>query len=188
MTHGFTTEAYPAGAHICYLYHDDEERRRVDSTFVTRGLAAGETIAYLADPSKERLGGILPKLGMPPLSKAERNRLVVESAPSICVRHNRFVPAKLLTRLRDQYEIGRTRGNKGARLIGEMSWAARGVRGSNQLVEYESQLDSFLATHPMTVLCQYDMRIFDSATIFGTLRLPAHPLLIVRGQVIQNPY
>jgi MEDS: MEthanogen/methylotroph, DcmR Sensory domain len=127
MTHGFTSDAYPAGAHICYLYHDDEERRRVDSAFVTRGLAAGQTVAYLADPSKERLGDILPKLGLP-LSKAQRNRLVVESAPSICFRHNRFVPAKLLARLRDQYEIGRSRGNNGARLIGEMSWAARGVR------------------------------------------------------------
>ena len=26
---GFTDERYPEGTHICYLYSDDEERRRI---------------------------------------------------------------------------------------------------------------------------------------------------------------
>ena len=34
--------------------------------------------------------------------------------------------------------------------------------------------------------CQYDARRFDGATLFDVLNV--HPMMIIRGQVVRNPY
>jgi DNA-binding CsgD family transcriptional regulator len=53
-------------------------------------------------------------------------------------------------------------------------------------VEYESALNIFIRDKPMTLLCQYDTGTFDGATLFKIFDV--HPIMIVRGQVMHNPY
>lgn len=43
-----------------------------------------------------------------------------------------------------------------------------------------------LETHPVTAICQYDANRFDGDTILQCLEV--HPYMIVRGQVVQNPF
>jgi hypothetical protein len=40
--------------------------------------------------------------------------------------------------------------------------------------------------YPINVVCQYDARAFDGATILDILKV--HPLMIVRGNIIRNPF
>jgi hypothetical protein len=77
-------------------------------------------------------------------------------------------------------------GHAGGRVSGEMSWALRGIPGSDRLMEYEALVNGVLATHPVTAICQYDARRFDGQLIFDVLKV--HPMMIVNGQVVRNPY
>jgi hypothetical protein len=183
---GSVSDPCAVGAHICYIYHDDEERRGLISSFVRSGLSAGEAVAYFAGVAEARLTEWLEELGILPVGEAERNRLAVTPALSTCCPGNSFVPETLLARLREVQRRGCADGMHGARVWGEMSWALRGIPGSERLVEFESRINSLLAIHPMTVFCEYDIRRFDGATAFDILGV--HPMMVACGQVIRNPY
>lgn len=76
-------------------------------------------------------------------------------------------------------------GYGGACASGEMSWALRGVPGSERLTEYEALINTIVREYPTTAVCQYDARRFDGATLFDVLAV--HPMMIIRGQVVRNP-
>ena len=67
-----------------------------------------------------------------------------------------------------------------------MSWALRGIPGSEGLIEYEALINTISQTQPVTPICQYDARRFDGATLLNVLRV--HPLMIVQGRIVHNPY
>jgi hypothetical protein len=46
---GFTDERFPAGTHMCLVYDDDDERRRLIGRFIDAGLRDEERVAYFAD-------------------------------------------------------------------------------------------------------------------------------------------
>jgi DcmR-like sensory protein len=179
-------DAYPGGAHICYLYHDDEERRTLIPEFIRGGLAAGEMVAYFADVVEPGMPEELEELGLLPIDEARQHHLVPRSAVSTYCPRNRFVPKASLAMLRGYYERGCAEGLSGTRICGEMGWALRGIPGSEQLLDYESRINGLIAASPMTVLCAYDMRRFDGATAFAVLGM--HPMLLVHGQIASNPY
>ena len=61
-----------------------------------------------------------------------------------------------------------------------------GTPGSDRLMEYEALVNNVLKTHPITAVCQYDANRFSGATIVDVLKV--HPMMIVRGQIVRNPY
>ena len=98
----------------------------------------------------------------------------------------RFVPENMLNTVREFYEQAKKTGYSNARVSGEMSWALRGVPGSERLMEYETLVNEVLVTHPVTAICQYDANRFNGATILDVLKV--HPMMIVHGQIVRNPY
>jgi hypothetical protein len=181
---GFTPDQYPEGTHICYLYDDDDERKRFMSAYVSSGLEGLETVTYIADVAPDRLQSAMVELGIA-RSSPERNHFTAASAIDTYCPDGHFVPAKMLHRLRDMY-ASQPAGYAGARVTGEMTWALRGIPGSDRLIEYEGRINDLLKAYPTTVLCQYDMRKFDGATIFDLLAV--HPIMVVHGQIMRNPF
>jgi hypothetical protein len=43
-----------------------------------------------------------------------------------------------------------------------------------------------LAECEVTAICQYDASAWDGATLLHVLRV--HPMMVVRGQVVENPF
>ena len=41
---GFDNEAYPAGTHMCLIYNDEAERRKIITKFLEGGLKTGEKV------------------------------------------------------------------------------------------------------------------------------------------------
>jgi hypothetical protein len=66
-----------------------------------------------------------------------------------------------------------------------MDWALKGFAGTERLIEFEAAVNTIVGECPITGLCQYDARLFDGETLFEVLR--AHPMMVVRGQVVRNP-
>jgi hypothetical protein len=182
---GFTPELYPEGTHICYLYSDDEERRYFLRAFIKSGMAERELVDYLADvPTPEQLEQVAADLAIE-LPDSGHHVTFTMAHGAYCPE-GKFVPGTMLKRIERMDSRRQACGCVGARLTGEMSWALRGIPGSDRLVEYEEGINTLVKDVPVTVLCQYDTRRFDGATIFEILDV--HPIMIIRGQIMRNPF
>ncbi len=184
---GFTDEKFPVGTHMCLVYDNEQERQRVIAKFLEAGLLEREKVAYFADTtSPGHLNDWLSSMGIeiPPDGKADQ--LSVSVAQETYCPHGEFVPDEMLDTLRAFHGQVAAEGFPCGRVSGEMSWALRGIPGSDRLMEYEARVNDVLVTHPITAICQYDARKFDGTMILDVLRV--HPMMIVEGRVVQNPY
>lgn len=183
---GFTPERFSEGCHMCYIYNDEEERREVMARYIESGVADGDYVFYLVDSmAKDDMQAHLQEMGihLPPDSS---ERFSVMQAETTYCPDRFFSPDAMLDTLKSLYEQSLAAGFAGCRGMGEMAWALRGIPGSERLVEYESRINIVVRTHPLTAICQYDASRFDGATIFNILSV--HPMMVVRGQVVKNPY
>jgi hypothetical protein len=181
---GFTPELYPEGTHICYLYSDEEERKRFMSMYVSSGIDEREAVTYFADTGCEMLDHAIEGLGIAPPSR-QQHQLTVATAMETYCPGGRFEPEKMLNHIRDMY-ASVPADCAGARWGSEMTWALRDIPGVERLIEYEARINEVLKTHPMTTLCQYDTRKFSGGTIYELLNV--HPIMIVHGQIMRNPF
>ncbi len=184
---GFTEEAFAAGTHMCYIYADDDERSEIVPRFVESGLHQGEVVSYFADlPRAEDLPAHLSRLGIRISPESSAGRFEAELAHRAYCPDGTFVPQRMLDRVRELYLESVRTGYSGARISGEMTWALKGLPGSDRIIEYESGLNGVVRECPATLVCQYDARHFSGATLYDVLCV--HPYMIVRGQIVRNPY
>jgi hypothetical protein len=93
----------------------------------------------------------------------------------------------VLDQTRRFFEGSLAEGFTGGRATGELvCQRGGGLPPSESLLAYEAKLTQVLALYPSTVVCQYDVRQFDGATMMDILSV--HPYTIVRGQLVVNPY
>lgn len=184
---GFTEEAFPAGTHMCYIYTDDHEHKEIVSKFVESALSEQESVSYFADVlSAEDLPAHLARLDIRVHPERTGSRFEGDLAHRVYCPDGTFIPHRMLDQVRELYLESVRAGFSGARATGEMTWALRGFPGSERLIEYESGLNAVVRECPVTLACQYDARRFSGATLYDVLNV--HPYMIVRGQIVRNPY
>lgn len=168
---GFVEEEFPRGTHLCMIFNDERERQKSIFKFLAAGLTANEKVDYLVDTKtpQEFMDAFLENIDED-LKKSERLRNL-----NLWVAENIYCP-----------HGNREKGFSNARASGEMTWALKGIPGSDRLMEYEALINELVVTHPITAVCQYDTNCFDGKTIFDVLRV--HPMVISHGQIIQNPF
>jgi len=72
-------------------------------------------------------------------------------------------------------------------VTGDTSWIRKGMPGIERWVEYEAMINNLVEELPVHgVICQYDTNKIDGAMLFDVLNV--HPMMIVAGQVVHNPY
>lgn len=181
---GFTKETFPAGTHMCLIYSKENERRKIIGKFIESGIIGKERVSYFADVMKpEEVREWLLNMG---IELPDENRFSILVAENTYCPNGVFLPDKMLNTLRQFYEQAREEGYPNARVSGEMSWALKGIPGSERLMEYEALVNDVLVTHPVTAICQYDANKFNGATILDVLKV--HPMMVVHGQIVRNPY
>lgn len=178
---------FPEGTHMCLIYSDEAERRDAIGRYLALGWRDGDRVTYFADTTpREEIESWLDMVSKTEVEAAMRGNLEVLPAESVYCPTGRFDPEAMLQRLCDCYRTAVADGRAGARVSGEMTWALRGIPGSHRLIEYEALINRHVEHHPTTAVCQYDARRFDGATLLEVLRV--HPMMIVRGQIVHNPY
>ena len=185
MEHGRPENLFAHAAHIGYLYRDEDECRRVLCTYVREGIAAGALVVCLADVTEDQIATARAKLG-DAVDEAHAHQLTIVPLAHSYHAERHFDPDTILARLHEYAVRADAEALDGARVAGEMRWASRGIVGAEGLIQYERRINEVIASRPMTVLCEYDMRDFDGATCFAALGV--HPMLLVGGRVIPNPY
>ena len=172
---------------MCFIFDDEDERRSVLSKYVQSGLDGNEQVAYFVDTmSPEELKHQLLELGVALPEDDAANQCRLLSAAKTYCPDGTFQVERMLATLEQAYEQCCVEGYDGLRVTGEMNWALHGLPGSEHLIEYESRVNQVLRKVPVTAICQYDARLFDGETLYRLLQV--HPMMIVRGVVVQNPY
>ena len=184
---GFTNDKTPAGTHICQIFSDNDERSEALLKFLVSGLAAGERAACFSEKVTEQtIRGFFAEKGLSYEQLSGNGAFSLSGTRDVYFEGNRFDPDRMLAILTQYYQEALAMGFNGARVIGEMSPEVQLLPGGERLLEYESKVSLLLKTHPVTSVCQYDARAFDGATIMDILKV--HPLMVVRGSVVRNPF
>jgi len=183
---GSIADLHP-GDHLCIIYHTDEEHRAILTEYLQRGLDAGERVVYIVDArTAEVIRGYLRDAGVDVAAVEERKQLVFLTPDDAYMRQGTFDPEGMIKLLREETERALDDGFADLRVTGEMSWALRGLPGSERLIEYETLLNTFFPGSKATGLCQYDARRFSPDILLDVLR--THPIAVVGTKVYDNIY
>jgi hypothetical protein len=184
---GFTPDPFPEGTHICHLYNDDDLLRRFLHAYITSGITEGELVEHLPDvTTSEDLERVVAELGIRQFVEQGPGKLVMQPVLEWCCRDGQFDPDRHLEHIGGVYRRSQACGYAGARIAAEMTWALRGMPGSERLVEFEARLNNLVKDVPITIHCYYDTRKFDGKTLFEVLNV--HPIIVLQGQVMRNPF
>ena len=97
-----------------------------------------------------------------------------------------FDPAGMISLLEAETEAAVAEGYSALRVTGEMSWALRGLPGSERLIEYETLLNDFFPGSRCLAICQYDARRFTPEVLLQVLL--THPIAVVGTAIYDNFY
>src|SRR5512143_1378978 len=166
------------GDHLCYLYATEAEHQTVLSLFILQGLMRGEKVLYILDyHTADEIFAYL-RDRMPSLDDyVARGQLQFLSTAETYLQDDHFTPEHTLDLLRQATLQAQSEGYPALRVTGEMSWALRGLPGSDQLIEYEAKLNHFFQHTPCIAICQYEQRRFNEALLLDVLE--THPLAII---------
>lgn len=180
----FTGELYPERHHMCMIYDNEAQRRKIVSEYLAAGFERGETVRYVTDTTTpEEVRSWLLESGV---ELPEDKSFSIFKAESFYCPSGQFNPQELINGMLSRFELLQKAGYSGVRSCGEMSWVLRNILGSDSLLEYEVLLNTVTGTFPHLGMCLYDARLFDGATLFKILQV--HPYMIAQGQIIRNPY
>lgn len=184
---GFDPEPWPAGTHMCMIFDDDEERREIIAKYLQSGFEGDEMVRYFVDTQSpdELKKSLRDDGGISPDRLDGRQCAILDAGATYCP-DGTFEIDRMLGVVAERYHQSIQEGYVGARGTAEMTWSTRGRPGSENLVEYEARGNILVREAPTTLVCQYDARVFDGATLYGILCV--HPAMIVHGQVLRNPY
>lgn len=182
---GIDDQRFPEGLHICHVFNDDAERARTLARYFATGIREKERALCLVDSmTPEEVRTHLAALGIDLLEVGAQFG-IAPAEPTYCLGGS-FVPDVCLGAFGQFVEQSKKDGYAGARIMGDMSWALRRGTSTDELLAYEAKVKDYVERFPVTAVCEYDARKFDGATILDILTM--HPAMIVRGQVVMNPF
>jgi len=180
-----TLEDLQPGDHICLLYDSEEEHRAVLAPFLRGGIEQKQKVIYIADAHEPKtIAGYLCEDGVDAEPLLDSGQLQVCTASQVYTRDGTFDPKAMTDLVRAETDRALSEGYTGLRITGEMTWALRGIPGSQGLIEYEAGLNDVLTGSQCLGLCQFHRQRFDPALLMDVLC--THPLTITGTQLHNN--
>lgn len=180
-----TTADLQPGDHACGLWETKEERHAALQPFLRQGLEQGEKVLYLVDAPIAELGlGYLQDSGLDAAPYLARGQLTIRTCRDTYMQEGVFDPDRMIALLRAETGRALDEGYSALRVAGEMTWALRGLSGSERLIEYEVKLNGFFLGGNCLAVCQYERRAFTAALLLDALR--THPIIVVDTEIYHN--
>ncbi len=175
------------GGHLCLVFDTLAEQSAALAAFLKAGNAAGERCLYIGSSGGAHgLERALEAEGFPLGREIERGGLVLLTDRKRWLPAGRFDPWELMDLLRQTEQQALDDGFTGLRATWDMEWILDGAPGSERLIEYEAQLNRFLAGSRTSVLCRYSRPHTSTAVIQGVLE--THPVAVLGDQLCPNAY
>lgn len=149
------------GDHVCVFYRNEDSLREVLTPFVADGLRRGER-CFCAQKSHiaRRLVFDLRFLGIDTDDALRRGALEIHTEHEVYLPNNKFEPRIMMNMLMRSLDDALHHGFTAFRTAGELSWAVRGIKHCDQLIDYEKMVDECFPGKPAIGLCQYDVNAF----------------------------
>ncbi|TKX87378.1 histidine kinase [Halorubrum sp. SS5] len=172
--------------HLALFHESTATQLDTVSEFLAHGLEAGHRCVYLADANPpSRIEDALREAGVNVTARTAAGDLVVRDASAVYLDGGFDLDATV-SELRSEAEQSALDGYKGLWLAGENTWAFDAEASFERIVDFEIEFDSACPDHPVTALCQYDLRRFDGSAAAKALR--THRQVIYDRALCENPF
>jgi hypothetical protein len=175
-------------AHICAFFDSEQQEYGCLVPYFAEGLALGEQVVTIRD--SDRCAAHVAKLrdsGAIPVDEAIRaNRLRVVASEETYLQDGIFEVERMYRMIEKTLVDAPTDGFTRVRTCGEMSWALRGLPGTDELMEYESRVNELTQQHDCTLMCTYDINRFSGRALMDVLA--THPVVLLGDRIYENPY
>jgi hypothetical protein len=133
------------GDHLCGLYRGEGQRDEIMLPYLRAGLINGDQCLCLIDRSDPVV--IRDRLSTD-ASAVDDSQLDIRSASDVYLANGDFVAEKMIGFLDETaVAVAASRGGRGFRATGEMSWATGDSRSFQQFFAYESELNRMTSAH-----------------------------------------
>jgi hypothetical protein len=183
---GFNGLQATTGAHICGIYAGERQRDEIVLPFLEAGLRAGDKCMCIVDSVEpaQIIAALDPDLD--PRHRADVNQLVVMRAAHVFCRSGKFSANETIA----FWKVALSEAmydNRFEMVRAVDTWSQHDVVvDPEEHLLLESQMNRVIPLYRQVVLCLYDLEQFGSALIFNLLR--THPLLLLGGLLLENPY
>lgn len=175
------------GDHLCCIYKSAEDHQALLTSFIREGLERYEKVLYIVDVSTtDQVLNYLRDDGVEVGSYVELGQLEMLTADGTYMREGGFDPDGMIALLKHEMDRALAKGYSALRVSGEMTWALRGLPGSERLIEYEAKLNEFFPKSKCLAMCQYDGRRFEPSLLLDVLA--THPIAVIGTEVFDNFY
>jgi hypothetical protein len=177
----------PIGSHICLLYRTEEERDKVAVPFLREGLRDGALCRYVVDDqTAEHLQRGLAAAGVNVTTVEASGQLRLLTAADTYLRKDAFNTREMIAFWETVAAQMQADKMAYARCAGETTFLQQRVPGLEHFLEYEAELNNYIPTRPLVVLCLYNIMKFSGDLVAGVLQ--THPYAVMGGVLIRNPY
>ena len=157
--------------HYCSHYSSSEEQWQTLRPHLTQHLAPKCVSLYLYDEDESEVIQWLKDDGYDPVSPQALGILRFISATSVYKKNGLFDQEVMLGFVLGLIEGVQKAGVERLFITSDMKWAEKENEFLEQLVSYESAATKLFKDYPwITILCQYDLRVFSGVDVFNTLK------------------
>lgn len=173
--------------HICAFFNSADEEFRVTLPFIRDGLRqGGRVVLALRDRDREEHPRRLRAAGIHVDDQVGSGRLELMRAHDAYFPDGRFDGDGMLATVRRIIADGEVGGFPESRIVGHCECVLRDDRTVGAFLRYEARLNLMLPDLPVIALCAFDSQQVGTAVALEVFR--THPLVIVAGQIVENPY
>lgn len=183
----YKIEKLKPGDHLCCIYETDKEHKSIITPYIRFGLENNEKVFYIVDSrTSETVLDYLRDDGIDVNPYLESGQLAILTINESYMKEGIFDPDGMIDMLSQETEKALKEDFDALRVTGEMSWALRGLPGSERLIEYEAKLNQFFQDNKCLAICQYDTRVFDPEILIDILE--THPIAVIGTEIYDNFY
>jgi anti-anti-sigma factor len=181
-----SVDALRPGDHACLTFSDPDERLDIVAAFVRAGLDQGHKVLCLTESvPADRLPRELETREVSALAAMRRGQLAVKGTADSWLAGGAASARQMMDLLARQLDQAAREGYPVLRMTADMCWASRPVAGTEQLLAFESEVESLFADGRLAAICQYDREAFDAVTL--AFAATAHPLAVAATVYHEDP-
>ncbi len=129
------------GDHTCCIYDTDKEYRNIVTPFLRKGLEQNGKVCYIVDNRDPKtIINYLKNDGVDVEHYQKNGQFSILSSTDTYLKGGVFDPDGMMSILSSETQKALDEGYTALRGTGEMSWALRGLSGSERLIEYVDNL------------------------------------------------
>jgi hypothetical protein len=186
MSLGFGGHTCHWGTHFCGLYESESERDTIMYGFLAQGLGEGELLVCCPSDRDHDVALARVVAQCPSATPPDGESFRLFHSRDLYHPHGYFSAQDMMAAHVEIWASNQGARARNVRGTAEMGWALERIPGIEDLMAYESLLNTFIWGKNWISICLYDVNRFPGNIIMKVLQ--THPFVITGGGIFENPY